>query len=253
VTLILCYHAVSANWPASLAIRPDALEDQLHALLERGYEGATFTEAVLGEGSANGRPRLAVTFDDAYRSTIEEGLPVLARLGLVGTVFAPTAYVGSPEPMVWPGIGQWAEGPHEPELLCMDEAQLRRLASEGWEVGSHTHTHPRLPDLDPGDLSDELLESRALIEQITGTPCRSLAYPFGAFNDTVARATRDAGYDTACTLLARNPAGDPLLSPRVGIYREDAPWRFRLKTARSVQRLDLSRLRHPLRTRSSRR
>jgi peptidoglycan/xylan/chitin deacetylase (PgdA/CDA1 family) len=252
VTLILCYHAVSTTWPASLAIHPEALEGQLQTLLDRGYEGATFSEAVLGE-AADERPRLVVTFDDAYRSTLNEGLPVLSRLGLPGTVFAPTAYVGSAEPMVWPGIGHWAEGPHRDELLCLDEQGLGRLVAEGWEVGSHTHTHPRLPDLGSAQLHEELLESRTRIEQLTGAPCRSLAYPFGAFNDSVARAAAEAGYDAACTLLARNPAGDPLLSPRVGIYREDAPWRFRVKTARPVRLLDVSRVRHPLRTRSSRR
>ena len=34
----------------------------------------------------------AVTFDDAYRSVIELGFPILSRLGVPGTVFVPTSH-----------------------------------------------------------------------------------------------------------------------------------------------------------------
>ena len=51
---------------------------------------------------------LAVTFDDAYRSVGELAVPVLAELGVPATVFAPTAFVGDPEPRGWEGTDEWA-------------------------------------------------------------------------------------------------------------------------------------------------
>src|SRR5205085_9051635 len=82
--LVLCYHAVSPTWGASLSVTPDEFESQLRTLLRRGWRGATFRDAVL-------RPpwprTLAVTFDDAFLSVLELAHPILARLGLPATVF----------------------------------------------------------------------------------------------------------------------------------------------------------------------
>jgi peptidoglycan/xylan/chitin deacetylase (PgdA/CDA1 family) len=41
-----------------------------------------------------------LTFDDGYRDTYTQALPILARMGLPATVFVPTGYVGSPEPLL---------------------------------------------------------------------------------------------------------------------------------------------------------
>lgn len=241
-TLILCYHAVSGSWPADLAVSPEQLERQLEPLVKRGYRGVTFSDAATESAD---RPRLAVTFDDAYRSTLL-ALPILERLGLPGTVFVPTAHVGSSEPMAWPGIDRWLGGPHEPELHCMDAEQIGRLQAAGWEIGSHTHTHPHLSTLKGGELADELARSRARVEELTGTRCRSIAYPYGDFDDAVVDAARAAGYETACTLDVAEHGGDPLRSPRVGVYRGEPDWRVALKCRPLTRRVSLAKLRHPL-------
>ena len=86
--IVLCYHALSADWEAALSTTPQRFERQLALLVRRGYRGATFSEVV----AARGRGRLlAVTFDDAYRSVLELALPILQRAGMPATVFAPTA------------------------------------------------------------------------------------------------------------------------------------------------------------------
>src|SRR5256885_10994213 len=140
--LVLTYHAVSERWPAELSVIPDRLEWQLRTLLDRGYRGATFTEAV----SAPPAPRtVAVTFDDAYRSVLKLAFPILCRLGLVGTVFAPTDFIGREGPMAWPGIDRWLGGPHEPELVPLSWTELGVLVETGWEIGSPTRTHPAHP------------------------------------------------------------------------------------------------------------
>lgn len=241
-TLVLCYHAVSETWPADLSVTPEAIEGQLSALVDRGYRGVTFSEAV-EEGSGR---RLAVTFDDAYRSVCELALPILDRLGLPATVFVPTAHVDSAEPMSWAGIDRWIGGPHEQEMLCMSRDQLLALDRLGWEIGAHTHTHPRLSQLAGAELRAELERPRQLLTEWFGKPCRSLAYPYGDFSPTVVAATRAAGYSSAATLAATSTTREPLLWPRVGVYHGEAGWRFRLKVAPLARRGGLARLRHPL-------
>lgn len=245
-TLVLCYHAVSETWPADLSVTSAALEQQVGALLRRGYRGVTFAEAVAGD--ASGR-RVAVTFDDAYRSVHGRALPILERLGVPATLFVPTAYVGSDRPMSWPGIDQWVGGPHESELGCLGVDELADLQAHGWEIGAHTHTHPHLTTLGEQDLADELGRPKALLEEWLGTPCATLAYPYGDCSAAVAAATRAAGYSAAATLDATLAPGDPHLWPRVGVYHGDALWRFRLKAAPVVRRVGLARLRHPLSSR----
>ena len=50
------------------------------------------------------------------------------------------------------------------------------------EVASHGLTHPDLRKLDDAALDAELRDSRAAIEEVTGRPCRTFAYPFGLFD-----------------------------------------------------------------------
>ena len=233
-SIVLCYHAVSESWPAPLSVTPANLERQLGLLTARGYRGVTFSELV------SGRPKgrvVCVTFDDAYRSVIERALPIMAKLGIPGTVFAPTAFVGRAEPMAWPGIDGWLGGPHESELACMSWDELRRLAAAGWEVGSHTRTHPHLTRCGDEQLREELERSRADCGNGMGEPCTSLAYPYGDWDTRVAGVAEAAGYSAACTLPARLHSAEPLSWPRVGVYHVDDMRRFKLKASPALRRV----------------
>ena len=242
--LVLCYHGVSEAWPASIAVRPKRLEEQLRLLIRRGYRGATFTEVA----QAPHRKLFAVTFDDAYRSVLKQAYPVLARLNVPGTVFVPTRFAGREAPMAWPGIDQWSGGPFESELVPMSWSELRLLARADWEIGSHTRTHPRLPELDDERLADELEGSKRDCEEELQSPCRSIAYPYSDVDARVATAALAAGYDAGGVLLRGaailRGSGVPatIAWPRVGIYADDTPARFRLKASPTLRRLRTSRL-----------
>ena len=147
--------------------------------------------------------------------------------------------------MAWPGIDHWSREGHGEEMLCLDVPELRDLAAHGWEIGAHSHTHPHLSELPPERLDDELRRPKTQLEEWLGRPCTSLAYPYGDFSPAVVVATGRAGYIAAAGLDAALPAGQPLLWPRIGVYREDTDWRYRLKVSPLVRRLGLARLRHP--------
>lgn len=239
--LILCYHAVDKQWPATLSVHPDALERQLTHLVERGFRGATFTNALRGPRS---RRTLVVTFDDGYRSVLEQAKPILDRLGLPGTLFVPTDWPGRAEPMAWEGIDRWLGTRHEPDLRSLDWDQLRGLAADGWEIGGHTCSHPHLPQVrDDERLRDELERSKAILERELGAPCTSLAYPYGEVDARVAAATKRAGYIGACTIprIAMPLGTDALRWPRTPIHRVDTNWRFRVKVSAVARSIRASR------------
>lgn len=230
--LVLCYHGLSETWPADLAVRPREFEAQLRQLQERGFKALTFTEAVNWTGAGK---VVAITFDDGYRSVLELGLPILERLGMTATLFVPTDYIGKGEPMAWPGIDQWLGGEHEPELVPLTWEEIRELQGAGWEIGSHTRSHPHLSEIDRGLLPSELGDSKSVCERELGRTCTSIAYPYGDYDEAVEAATREAGYAAAAALpdeISGEAKSDPLAYPRVGIYRGDSARAFRLKTSK---------------------
>jgi peptidoglycan/xylan/chitin deacetylase (PgdA/CDA1 family) len=229
----LGYHGVSEHWPSPLAVDPLQLRHQIEHLLERGHRAATVSEAA----AASSRTRLlAVTFDDALSSVYTRAFPILRDLGVVATVYVPTVPILSGTPMAWPEVRDHLDTEHAGELDGMTTEQLRAVLDAGWEIGSHTRTHPWLPQLDDEALRDELGRSRAELREAFGVPCVSLAYPFGATDDRVVAAARAAGYATAVTLPRRvrpwSARSDAALRlSRIGVYRSDDLPRFRLKVA----------------------
>jgi peptidoglycan/xylan/chitin deacetylase (PgdA/CDA1 family) len=232
--LVLCYHALSPDWPAALSTTPERFREQLELVLARGYRPVTFGQAVTAP--PDGRA-FAVTFDDAYRSVLERAYPIMESLGVPGTVFVPTDFAERPGPMRWPGIDQWIGGPHEDELHALGWEELRRLVSAGWEVGSHTCSHPHLTQLDDAALERELVDSRAVCSEELGEPCRSVAYPYGDVDSRVVQAARSAGYELGAALPKHFESKDPLNWPRVGVYHADDLRRFKLKLSRPLRRV----------------
>jgi peptidoglycan/xylan/chitin deacetylase (PgdA/CDA1 family) len=232
--LILCYHAVSPSWPAALSVTPDALERQLTELKRRGYRSAGFTDAIANPERG---PVVAVTFDDNYRSVLELAKPILDHHGYCATLFVPTDWPGEDHPMRWPGIDRWLGTPHEEELLSLTWEELRELSEQGWEIGSHTCSHPHLPELETAVLKRELTESKQRIEQELGRACTSLAYPYGGVDQRVRDAAAGAGYQAAGTIPRVLTAPEPLRWPRTPIFQGDDLRRFRLKVSPAVRRL----------------
>ena len=238
--LLLCYHLVDPHCRDEMSVPPDRLRRQVAALLERGYRPRTWSGAL---AAAPSERVLAVTFDDAFAGTYAHAAPVLADLGVVGTVFVPTALVTAGVPMTWPGLERHALT--DQERTPTTWRQLEELAGQGWEIGSHSRTHARL-DACPDDALDEELQGSAReCEQRLQRPCTSLAYPFGSAGARVRAAAGRAGYASAALLgcaTGRGPgqeAGrevDPALSvPRLGVYQGDGAWRLRLKVTRAAR------------------
>lgn len=232
--VVLCYHAVSETWPSELAVTPARLQSQLGRLLRRGYRVTTFGAALAAPPAGR---TLVVTFDDAYRSTLTRAFPVLDGLGIPATVFVPTDFAGRPGAMSWSGIESWRDGPHAHELSCLDWDELRWLAGRGWEVGSHTRSHPRLTRLSRSAVLQELEGSRRLIEATLAAPCTSLAYPYGAADAAVVACAGAAGYRAGALLGTAPVEPGPLAWPRVAVYRPDAGWRVRAKLSPPLRRL----------------
>jgi peptidoglycan/xylan/chitin deacetylase (PgdA/CDA1 family) len=79
-----------------------------------------------------------------------------------------------------------------------------RWISERNEIGSHGMTHRDLTKLHPDELMFELKKSKEMLENITGRPVNSFAYPYGFFNNRLINAVIECGYINARTFIMGN-------------------------------------------------
>jgi peptidoglycan/xylan/chitin deacetylase (PgdA/CDA1 family) len=81
------------------------------------------------------------------------------------------------------------------ELLTWD--QIREMASDKISIGSHCHTHPVLSRMDRDLQEFEMMTSKNILGKETGKTIRSIAFPFGGYQDytdTTVRLVGKCGY-----------------------------------------------------------
>src|SRR5256714_4400504 len=86
------------------------------------------------------------------------------------------------------------------EYASVTWEQIREMSRGGIEVGSHTASHPILPNVSREHVRRELVESRQRIAAETGRPVELFCYPNGNYNDAVRREVERAGYTCAVTV-----------------------------------------------------
>jgi peptidoglycan/xylan/chitin deacetylase (PgdA/CDA1 family) len=187
---VLAYHGLGPpdGDDARLLITPERLEAQIRYLQRRGYRFLTGDELVV-EGEP-GNAVAVLTFDDGFRTWLTDVAPLLERLGVRATFFISPGLLGEQHWRVPGDAGR-----------LLDAEDARALAAAGMDIGSHAMTHPDLRLLDGRELAFELEESKAAVEGITGRPCRTLAYPYGLYDERVIEAAAAAGYDLAFAWL----------------------------------------------------
>ena len=239
--LILCYHAVGSALPFGLSVPAETIDLQLSLLRQRGYVGLTFAEAERRRlaGSLESRT-VVVTFDDGFASTLL-AQPILEDVGFPATVFVPTHFIDTASALSYADGDAPEEASDAEELRPLTWAQLARLREAGWEIGSHTVNHPRLPRLDDADLVQELELSRTTIEDRLGR-CETIAYPYGLADARVAGAAERAGYLAGCTLTAGHRTDERFRRARVGLYPFDTGLRLRAKVSPALNLVRQTRL-----------
>jgi peptidoglycan/xylan/chitin deacetylase (PgdA/CDA1 family) len=68
-------------------------------------------------------------------------------------------------------------------------SQLLELQNDGWEILSHTKSHPNLRELSGDRIENEMSQSKATLENL-GIKVKNLVYPFNMNNDLVRNIAR---------------------------------------------------------------
>jgi peptidoglycan/xylan/chitin deacetylase (PgdA/CDA1 family) len=213
---IVTFHRINDELPEDGLTSSSSKFAAFCEFFRRHFKVVALSEQVAGCRAASGMGgTLSITFDDGYRDNAEVAAPILRKLGLPATFFVTTSFIGTRAVAPWDH-----ELPRQPGWMDWD--QLRTLASQGFEIGSHTDTHIDLGTADMQTARAELgLSARKLHEQL-GSPPRLFAYPFGGRENITQRSlelVREAGFVccASCCGGVNAPTADPFDLNRITI------------------------------------
>jgi peptidoglycan/xylan/chitin deacetylase (PgdA/CDA1 family) len=196
---ILVYHALGpapsgAPFPG-LYVSYGDFKAEMVWLNSHGYQAVTLDEVMKAwyhGGTLPAKP-IVITFDNGYPEQVRFAPQVMARYG-------------------WPGVLNEITENHLPPSYIWPVIHM------GWEVDSHSLTHPDLTTLSPADLQAQVVQSREYLRRTFHIPVNSFCYPSSRYNAAVIAAVKAAGYTNAVTEGdAYATRADPYLLPRYEI------------------------------------
>jgi peptidoglycan/xylan/chitin deacetylase (PgdA/CDA1 family) len=194
----------------NLVVPPDLFAAQLEALVGAGWRSITAADlaADLAAGIVPPPRTFVITFDDGRLDGYTEAFPILQRLDLAATFYVITGRIG--------------------DSSSLTASQLRRMASAGMEIGSHTVGHIRLTSTSLSNAVLELSGSASRIAAVTGQRPTTFAYPFGGVDPLRQELVQEAGYALAFTEADGCWMSWPsrLVAPRVRVTPSTSPERL---------------------------
>ena len=203
---VLVYHTISTRpepLPGDIDISPERFAQQLRWLSRRS--NVVRLEHTL---KPTRRRQLAITFDDGFRDNLTVALPLLEKYQLPMTLFVTAGFVG------------------RDDYLSSDE--LRELSRHPLvTIGAHGLWHRHFTQLSVDDARFELIESRLLLERITGRAVDLMAWPYGECNAQLEQLSEESGYRASWSVWKGTNARHSLW--RVPLGRNDHMVRFMAK------------------------
>jgi peptidoglycan/xylan/chitin deacetylase (PgdA/CDA1 family) len=171
----------------------------------------------------------AITFDDGFLSVLQNAVPELINLKIPFTVFVPAGNLGK-RPQ-W--IGDNPLHPFYSEKV-IDETQLHKLSTvPGATIGSHGMSHRPLGKLDYKAGDHEIIESKNILEKITGKSISLLSFPHGRYSLQHLEIARKSGYKRVYTIKPTFAflSQDEFLTGRFSVDADEWIVEYRLKIA----------------------
>lgn len=202
----LVIHDISPKGHPHLSwITPGTLRETLVSLRKAGRPSVSLKQWHAGPHHSCS----VLTFDDGFESVHRYALDAFRQTAQLATVFMVAGRIGAPS------HGDiFRPGRH------LGSHHLRELACAGFEIGSHTLTHPDLTRLEPSELVRELADSRAILEDCIGQQVTALSFPYGGWNHRVWETAQECGYQTA-TAYRGHRLCTPDILPVYGAYAFD--------------------------------
>lgn len=179
-----------------------------------------------------------ITFDDAFRSVIENAVPELTKRNVPFTVFIPSGLLGK-KPL-------WLEGTDDEDkdevIATLNE--LLTLPKDLVTFGSHSISHPRLASLNEDQAYEEIKGSKDHLESLLRHEIKYIAFPYGDYNEQTLDLCKKAGYKEVFTINYESNYEQPesFERGRVPVHVNDLMIEFKLKVAGAYNWMNTVRL-----------
>ena len=210
--VVLRYHAVE-DGPTPLCTEPERFRAQLDCLVELGVETLTISAWRRASVTAPCRHVPSRSRSTTAAPALPDGCTATRRARVDGNVLLCGGPLG--------GKNDWPTQPNGmPSLALAGSDELVELDRAGMEIGAHGVEHAPLDAVAAAMAERELRDGKAILEEIVGSPVRTLAYPYGAEPAPALAPLVSELYDAACTTRAARvrQGGDPLSLPRVDVH-----------------------------------
>ncbi len=194
--IVLCYHRFEGSNLGYLSIPEETFVEQMQMLKDNGVVPISMDDFLQWRaGNKVIPPRAAlITIDDGYESSYSVAWPILKKFGYPFTMFIYTQFVNSGgKSVTWTQLGEMRDG--------------------GVEIGCHSETHSdlrakkgRSPEAYQAFLRQEIIQAKRDIENELGIDVRTIAYPYGNYNDEVRQIVKEGGYEAAFTVYGQKLA-----------------------------------------------
>lgn len=193
---VLAYHSVhpDAFWMGApdLVVSPRLFSRQMHWLRRKGYTALTMPQLYEARTSGARGRFVGIHFDDGYKDTLTNALPVLAEQGMTGTVFVAPGLLAEYLPRRFDPLQGLEKG-------FMSRDDVAGLAGDSaLEVQSHAWSHTPMSRLDSAQRRREMRESKAFLEGLVQGPVEHLCFPRDVCSGPVRREAASVGY-LSCT------------------------------------------------------
>lgn len=176
--VIFAYFAVGNDDNPSLSIRTEQFTQQINELKSSAYNVAPLEKVIDAFAAGISLPTrtVAITFDGADKSILQDAAPLLIENDLPFTVFIPAERVSS----------------DKPPFMNWDD--LRRLKRSGLVTfGLHPSSYSRLADNDEAEIKRQINNSIALIRDELDVNVDLVAYPFGEYDENYKKIVKAMG------------------------------------------------------------
>jgi peptidoglycan/xylan/chitin deacetylase (PgdA/CDA1 family) len=176
VPILMYHHIEAAPIESNYRVSASKFEDEVKLMHNWGYTTITTTMLVnaIQQGAALPPRPVIITFDDNNLDNYTIAFPIMQKYGFTGVLYVPYNYIG-------------ADG-------YMTADQLKEMAAAGWEIGSHSLSHPNLTAMPAARLRSEIVDSRKKLGALLGVPILTFAYPFGNVGSAAVDYVKFAGY-----------------------------------------------------------
>lgn len=186
---ILIYHYVEIvtdhrdTIRKSLNIQPNTFQNQIDTLKDAGYTFITPSQVQeIESGKLKIEKPIIISFDDGYRDFYTDVFPILEKNNVKAVAYIVPGFLDHLNYMYW--------------------NQVKEISRSNLvEIGAHSMHHPSLDRLTGQTATDEINQSKLVLELSLGRQITTFAYPYGHFTEQTIKLVKSAGFTSALTTI----------------------------------------------------